>query len=147
MTTSIQRNALVPYTPAEMFALVSDVDGYSQFLPWCSDSRVIERTDDDVIKAMVEISKGGLHKAFTTVNREQKNKCIEIRLVEGPFKRLEGFWQFDAMGDAACKISLDLEFEFANRMLSMMVGPVFNQIANTLVDAFHERAKQVYGKR
>ncbi|BAZ94073.1 ubiquinone-binding protein [Thiohalobacter sp. COW1] len=147
MTTSIQRSALVPYTPAEMFALVSDIDTYADFLPWCSASRVLERPDEDQLKARVEISKGGLHKAFTTHNRHQQDKCIEMRLVEGPFKRLEGFWQFDPMGETACKVSLDLEFEFANRMLSMMVGPVFNQIANTLVDAFHERARQVYGKR
>lgn len=147
MTTSIQRSALVPYTPAEMFALVNDVDGYADFLPWCSASEVLERPNQDELKARVEMSKGGLHKAFITRNRYQQDKCIEIRLVEGPFKRLEGFWQFDAMGETACKVSLDLEFEFANRMLSLMVGPVFHQIANTLVDAFHERAKQVYGKR
>jgi len=146
MATQIHRSALVPYSPAEMFALVSDVDAYPEFLPWCSGARVLERKGDEV-RACVEISKGAVHKSFTTLNREQKDKMIEMRLLEGPFRHLEGFWRFDPLGDAACKVSLDLEFDFSSRMLGMMVGPVFNQIANTLVDAFHQRAVQVYGKR
>jgi ribosome-associated toxin RatA of RatAB toxin-antitoxin module len=145
--TSINKSSLVLYTPAEMFALVSDIDSYQDFLPWCSDSRVLERGHDEM-KATVEIKKGSLHRAFTTHNRHQKDKMIEIRLLDGPFKRLEGYWRFDPLGDGeACKVSLDLEFEFSNRMIGMVVGPIFSQIANTLVDAFHERAVQVYGKR
>lgn len=147
MTTSISRSALVAYSPAEMFALVSDIDSYADFLPWCSGSRVLKR-DADEVRASIDISKGSLHKSFTTLNRVQRNKMIEMRLVEGPFRRLEGFWRFDPLGEGeACKVSLDLEFEFASRMLGMVVGPVFSQIANSLVDAFHERAVQVYGKR
>lgn len=146
MTTSIHKSALVAYTPAEMFALVSDIESYPQFLPWCSAARVLWREGDE-LKACIEMAKGSLQKAFTTHNRQQHNKMIEMRLVEGPFKRLEGFWRFDPLGDKACKVALDLEFEFATRMLSLVVGPVFSQIANTLVDAFQQRAVQVYGKR
>lgn len=146
MTTSIHKSALVAYTPAEMFALVSDVDAYPQFLPWCSAARIQWREGDEV-KACIEMAKGSLQKSFTTHNRHQLNKMIEMRLIDGPFKRLEGYWRFDPLGDKACKVSLDLEFEFATRMLSLMVGPVFSQIANTLVDAFQQRAVQVYGKR
>lgn len=146
MTTSIHKSALVAYTPAEMFALVSDVETYPQFLPWCSTARVLWRGEDE-LKACIEMSKGSLQKSFTTHNRHQQNKMIEMRLIEGPFKRLEGFWRFDPLGDRACKVSLDLEFEFASRMLDLMVGPVFSQIANTLVDAFQQRAVHVYGKR
>lgn len=145
--TSIHKSALVRYSPAEMFRLVSDIDAYHEFLPWCSDSRILQR-DQDGVRAMIEISKGSLHKAFTTYNRYQPDKMIEIRLLEGPFKHLEGFWRFDPLGEtAACKVSLDLEFEFASKMIGLLVGPVFSQIANSLVDAFHQRAEQVYGKR
>lgn len=144
--TSISKSALVPYSPAQMFALVDGIEVYPEFLPWCRATKVLSRTDDEV-RATIELSKGGVEKAFTTCNRNQKNKMIEMRLVEGPFKRLEGYWRFDALGDEGCKVSFDLEFEFASRMLDMVVGPVFSQIANSLVDSFHKRAVEVYGKR
>jgi ribosome-associated toxin RatA of RatAB toxin-antitoxin module len=146
MTTSIQKTALVPYTPAEMFALVSDIEAYPKFLPWCSGAHVRLRSEDDV-EATIDISKAGVEKSFTTHNRHQLNKMIEMRLVDGPFQRLDGYWRFDPLGDAACKVSLDLEFEFSSRMLDMVVGPIFSQIANTLVDSFHKRAIGIYGKR
>ena len=146
MTTSIQKTALVPYTPAEMFALVSDIEAYPEFLPWCSGAHVRLRSEDD-LEATIDIAKAGVEKSFTTHNRHQVNKIIEMRLVEGPFRRLDGYWRFDPLGDAACKVSLDLEFEFASRMLDMVVGPIFSQIANTLVDSFHKRAVGIYGKR
>ena len=145
----VNRNALVPYSPAEMFALVDDIESYPQFLPWCRSSTVWSR-DGDEVKASVELAKGAIQKSFTTVNRNQQDKMIEMRLVEGPFHHLEGFWRFDALGagDAvACKVSLDLEYEFSNALLAMTVGPVFNQVANKLVDAFSQRAVTVYGKR
>lgn len=146
MTTSVQKSALVPYTPAEMYDLVADIEAYPEFLPWCSGARVEDKSEDDVT-ATIDIHKAGVEKSFTTHNRHQVKKMIEMRLVEGPFQRLDGYWRFDPLGDSACKVSLDLEFEFASRMLSMVVGPIFNQIANTLVDSFHRRAVDVYGKR
>ena len=142
--TVINKSALVPYSPAQMFALVDDIESYPAFLPWCKRAQVLSRTEDEV-RATIELSKGGVEKAFTTCNRNQKNKMIEMRLVEGPFKRLEGFWRFDPLGDDGCKVSLDLEFEFASRMLGMVVGPVFSQVANSLVDSFQQRAVDVYG--
>jgi len=142
--TIINKFTLVPYTPAQMYALVDDIEAYPEFLPWCKSTRVLSRTEDEV-RATIELSKGGVEKAFTTCNRNQKNKMIQMRLVEGPFKQLEGFWRFDALGDDGCKVSLDLEFEFASRMLGMVIGPVFSQIANSLVDSFQQRAVDVYG--
>jgi len=142
--TIINKFALVPYTPAQMYALVDDIEAYPEFLPWCKSTWVLSRTEDEV-RATIELSKGGVEKAFTTCNRNQKNKMIQMRLVEGPFKQLEGFWRFDALGDDGCKVSLDLEFEFASRMLGMVIGPVFSQIANSLVDSFQQRAVDVYG--
>jgi ribosome-associated toxin RatA of RatAB toxin-antitoxin module len=144
--TTISKSALVPYTPAEMFALVSDIPAYPDFLPWCSGARVMSSTEDEV-RATLELSKGGVHKSFTTLNRHQHNKMIEVRLLEGPFRKLEGYWRFDPLGEHGCKVSLDLEFEFASRVLDLVVGPVFNQAANTLVESFQQRAVSVYGKR
>ncbi len=143
---TINRNALVPYSAAEMFALVDDIDAYQSFLPWCKSSKVLSR-DQDVVRGSIELSKGGIEKGFTTLNRAQKHKMIEMRLEEGPFHHLEGFWRFDALDEQACKISLLLEFEFSSKLLDLTVGPVFNQIANSLVDAFCKRAIEVYGKR
>lgn len=129
-----------------MFALVDDINAYQEFLPWCSNSEVLSREGDEV-RGRLSLSKSGIEKSFTTCNRAQKNKMIEMRLEEGPFHHLEGFWRFNALAEDACKISLDLEFEFSNKLLGLTFGPVFNQIASTLVDAFCKRAADVYGKR
>jgi len=145
----VNRHALLPYSAAEMFVLVDDIASYPQFLPWCKSATVWSRGSDEV-KATVELAKGAIHKSFTTLNRIQSNKMIEMRLIEGPFHHLEGFWRFDTLGseiNKACKVSLDLEYEFSNALLAMTVGPVFNQVANKLVDAFSQRAETVYGKR
>lgn len=143
--TTISKNALVPYSAAEMFDLVNDIESYASFLPWCRSSEVLSQNADE-LRASIEIAHGSLHKSFTTRNRLQKNKMIEMRLEKGPFKHLEGFWRFDVLGERACKISLDLDFEFSNKLVGMALGPIFSQIANTLVDAFSKRAVEVYGK-
>jgi ribosome-associated toxin RatA of RatAB toxin-antitoxin module len=142
----IHRSALVPYHPAEMFALVDGIEDYPAFLPWCRKARVLSRSGDEV-RAELEMARGGFEKSFTTRNRLQQNKMIEIRLVEGPFRHLDGYWRFEAIGDSACKVSLDLDFEFSNRLVGLAMGPLFTQIANTLVDSFCKRAADVYGKR
>lgn len=142
----ITRSALVPYTQQEMFDLVSDVDTYPQFLPWCSDAETLAHTDDEV-RARIDFSVSGVSKSFTTRNRLVGNSAIQMQLVEGPFSQLEGSWRFVPLGDHGCKISLDLEYDFSSRMVSMVTGPVFNKIANSLVDAFRQRAVDVYGKR
>ena len=142
--TCINKSALIPYSAEKMYQLVADVENYEQFLPWCRRSTVLSQTEDEV-KGQIEVHHTGMHKSFTTLNRMQKNKMIEIRLVEGPFKHLQGFWRFDALDDHGCKISLALEFEFSNKLVSMAFGPIFSQIANTMVDAFCKRAIDVYG--
>lgn len=126
-----------------MFDLVNDIERYQDFLPWCRESWVLSQ-DEDELKATIVIAKSGLEKAFTTHNRFQAGKMIEMRLVEGPFRQLEGFWRFHALREDACKVTLDLDFEFSNRLVAMAFGKVFTQIANTLVDAFVKRAEQVY---
>lgn len=144
--TTISKSMLLPYSAAEMYALVNDIESYPQFLPWCSHAQVQVQNSDEQ-RATIELSKGGIQKAFTTCNRVQKDKMIEMRLLEGPFRRLNGYWRFDALRENACKVSMDMEFEFSSRMLGMVVGPVFSQIVSSLVDAFHRRAEEVYGKR
>ena len=142
---TITRSALVPYTQQEMFALVSAVDTYPDFLPWCSGASTLV-TDDEVL-ARIDFAVGRVSKSFTTRNRHVGNEAILMRLVDGPFRQLEGSWRFDSLGDDGCKISLHLVYEFSSRMVSLVTGPVFNKIANSLVDAFQQRAVEVYGER
>ncbi len=143
---SISRSALVHYTAREMFDLVDDVDRYKEFLPWCSDSGTLWHEADER-KAFITISKGGISKSFSTINRVQPGKMLEMRLVEGPFQRLDGYWRFQDLAEDASKVSLDLEFEFSSTLVRMAFGRMFDQLANRLVDAFVERASSVYGKR
>lgn len=144
--TNINKSALVQYSSREMFALVDDIDTYPEFLPWCGSAAVISRSESEV-KAKIEIAHKGIRKTFTTLNILQQGSRIEMQLVDGPFKSLHGYWVFDTLKADACKVSLDLDYEFSNALLSLVVGPVFNQIANTLVDAFCSRAEAKYGKR
>lgn len=139
----IHRTALVAYSASQMFGLVNAIEDYPQFLPWCKTSKILSANEDE-IRANLLLAKGGLEKSFTTCNRLQKDKMIEIRLLDGPFRHLEGFWQFDAV-ENSCQITLNLEFEFAGKLLSMAFGPFFNQAANSLVEAFTKRATQIYG--
>ena len=143
---TVKKSALILYSAAEMYALVSDIEAYPEFLPWCRSAQILSRSEDEV-RAVIEMVKGRVHKSFSTINRMQHHKMIDIRLLEGPFRRLEGYWRFDPLRVDASKVSLDMEFEFASPLLRMAVEPVFKQIANSLVDAFCKRAVDVYGKR
>lgn len=128
----------------QMFKLVDDIASYADFLPWCSRSEVTAR-NDNVVDGVLEISYSKLNKSFTTRNINTPHSAIEMQLIEGPFKKLHGQWLFEPLGDDGAKVSLLLEFEFSSKLLNMTVGPVFSQIANSLVDAFTQRAKEIYG--
>lgn len=141
--TVVQKSRVVPFSCEQMFGLVNNVEQYAEFLPYCSQALVHHR-DEDEVQATLVISAAGMSKSFTTRNRHQINKMIEIRLVDGPFSHLEGFWRFDDVPEG-CKISFDLEFEFAGRMFSMLLGPVFEQVTDKMVDAFCDRAESLYG--
>jgi len=142
--TTIHKSALVPYGAEQMYKLVDDIPAYPQFLPWCGAAEEISRNEDEV-QASLDISHSGVHKSFTTRNRLQPGKSIEMQLVEGPFKYLNGVWRFEALGDAGSKVGLDLEFEFSSKLLGMTFGPIFSKIAGSLVDAFIQRAQKIYG--
>lgn len=142
---AIKREAVVPFTQEQMYALVDCVHDYSEFVPWCVKSEELSRTDDEV-HGKLTFASSGIQKSFSTLNRLQPHKMIELRLVDGPFKQLEGFWIFEVLGENESRITLDLEFEFSSRILAMMFGPVFEQVTSTLVNAFTKRAEEVYAK-
>ena len=144
--TAIHRSALVPYSAQQMFDLVADIPAYPTFLPWCGGARIVSRESDAVI-ASIDIAYGGIHKTFTTRNLLQNGKMMEIRLLDGPFSFLQGFWNFTPLDQHASKISLDLEFEVANKLVSVVLTPMFTSVANQLVDSFHRRARGLYGER
>lgn len=144
MSTRIQRSALLPYPAQALYDLVNDVASYPQFLPWCSASEVVEASADSM-RASLTVSKATLSQRFMTRNKLVPGKSIEMQLEEGPFSQLQGVWEFKALGDKACKISLDMTFDYAGPLVKATLGPLFTQAANTMVDAFCQRAKQLYG--
>ena len=144
MATRIQRSALLPYSAAALYTLINDVRNYPQFLPWCSASEVLEQRDD-FMRAALMIAKGKLSQRFVTKNTLVPNQSISMALEEGPFSQLQGTWEFKALGEKASKISLDLEFDYAGPIIKATLGPLFTQAANTMVDAFCQRAKELYG--
>lgn len=143
---SIHRAESVPYAPSEMFDLVNDIEAYPQFLPWCQSAEVLER-DAQQIRARLKVAKRGIETSFTTLNLLDTDRRVELRLVEGPFRRLEGLWRFEPQGVGGCRVSLDMAFEFSSRIMALTLGPVFSRAANFLVDSFVKRAHEVYGGR
>lgn len=141
----VTKTALVPYSASKMYGLVNDVASYPKFLPWCRASQVLSETDTEMC-ARIELARSGIHQWFSTCNTLVKGERIDIHLIEGPFKRLHGDWQFLALREDACKIVLDLEYELAGSLINVAFGAVFGKIANTLVDAFVKRADEVYGR-
>ena len=139
----ISRSALVMHSTARMFELVNDVDHYSEFLPWCGASKVIDQADNIAV-ASVQIAFKGVKKTFTTRNEMIPCTCTNMTLVDGPFSELSGAWRFKEISQSACRISLELEFGFSNRLVQGVVGPVFRGIADSMVDAFCKRADQIY---
>lgn len=142
--TVVKKSNRVPYSCEQMYNLVNQVELYAEFLPYCSQS-VVHHRDEDEVEATLVIAAAGMTKSFTTRNLLQANKMIEIRLVSGPFSHLEGFWRFDEEPEGS-RISFDLEFEFAGRMFSMLLGPIFEQVTEKMLDAFCDRAEAIYGQ-
>ncbi|KZZ35193.1 MULTISPECIES: type II toxin-antitoxin system RatA family toxin [unclassified Oleiphilus] len=143
MSLSINRSALVMHSAERMSALVNDVAAYSQFLPWCSSSQVLE-SESEYMLASIEVQKGALKQSFTTRNDLSEDGRIIMSLVEGPFSYLKGAWEFIHLKEGACKVELTLDFEIKQNLAKMAFAKVFNQAANSMVDAFCERANQLY---
>jgi ribosome-associated toxin RatA of RatAB toxin-antitoxin module len=147
----VRKSVLLWYSPQEMYDLVTGIDEYPRFLPWCSSAQVLDRHDDGVT-ARLGLAYMGVRHAFTTRNQHVAGESVLVSLVDGPFSLLDGTWLFRPLGrpgsgQAACKIEFDLRYAFASVALEAVVSPVFDKVANTFVDSFVRRAEHVYGPR
>jgi len=142
--THVQRSAIVPYTPEQMYALVVDVERYPEFLPWCNGAAVLER-DATGVTASLSLSRGPAHGRFTTRNAFEPPNQVTMHLVDGPFESLEGQWRFQRIGDAGSRVSLDLSFRMKHAFAGLLLGRAFEKSCDQLVDSFCRRAAQVYG--
>ena len=144
---TVSKSVLIWYSPEEMFSLVVGVEQYPQFLPWCDRARVLEQDSTGMV-AEVGIAFSGIRQSFVTRNTHEAGRRVQMHLVRGPFSKLEGDWHFLPVGDGmqrACRVELVLRYGFDNAALAALVGPVFDRIAKSLVEAFVKRAEQVYG--
>ena len=145
---TVKKSVLIWYSPQEMYFLVTDVNQYPKFLPWCDRARVVSADATGMI-AEIGISFSGIRQTFTTRNEHIADRQVTIQLVDGPFSQLDGAWEFVPLGDGtqrACKVELTLHYKFGNSTLGKLISPVFEKIAAGLVDAFVKRAAQVYGE-
>uniref|UniRef100_A0A486XSH8 Oligoketide cyclase/lipid transport protein, similarity with yeast ubiquinone-binding protein YOL008W n=1 Tax=Rheinheimera sp. BAL341 TaxID=1708203 RepID=A0A486XSH8_9GAMM len=142
----IERSALVFYSAQQMFDLVNAVPDYPHFLPGCSSARIVSQSEQEMV-ASLTVSKAGIGHTFTTRNTLYPNQRIAMQLVDGPFKALQGGWEFQVLNDSACKVILKLEFEFSSKLVQFAFGKIFAELAASMVQAFTQRAKQVYGEQ
>ncbi|MDB5797835.1 MAG: Oligoketide cyclase/lipid transport protein [Paucimonas sp.] len=140
----VHKSVLVGYSAEQMFELVDKVEDYPKFLPWCGGVEVKERSADRLV-ATLTINYHGVRQSFTTENTNTRPTGMKMRLLEGPFRQLDGTWTFKPLRADACKVEFDLHYEFSSRLLDQIIGPVFNMIANSFVDSFSKRAEAVYG--
>jgi ribosome-associated toxin RatA of RatAB toxin-antitoxin module len=140
----IRRSAIVEHAAGELYALVDDIESYPQFLPWCVAASVHDRTPTTT-RATLTVGLKGMRQSFTTQNDNRAGDAIEMRLVEGPFRTFSASWRFSPLSAGACKIDFSLEYEFSSRILARLLEPLFDRIADTMVDAFARRADQIHG--
>ena len=136
----VKKSALVPFSAPAMFDLVAAVEEYPEFLPWCGGTEVHERSEEGMV-ASIRIAYKGLSQSFTTENRHERPHRIEMKLRDGPFSRLHGVWTFKALTESACRVDLEMDYEMRSGLIAQLLGPVFGQIAQTMVDAFVNRAE------
>ena len=142
--TVIDRTALLPYSPRQLFDLVSDVESYPCYMEGCVGARILRR-DAQLVEARLDLARGGIKQSFSTRNRMLAAREITLELIDGPFEYFAGRWDFHALGDSACKLSLKLDFNFNNSLLGAAAARLFDKVTNNLVDAVGRRAKQLYG--
>lgn len=142
--SEVNKSVLVGHTASQMYALVDAVEQYPDFLPWCSGSEVIRR-DEETTRARIHISYRGIRQHFTTENHKQEPHLMQMKLVEGPFRTLDGSWRFTDYPGHGCKVEFRLHYVFSSKLLEKLVGPVFSHIANTIVDSFVRRAEKLHG--
>jgi ribosome-associated toxin RatA of RatAB toxin-antitoxin module len=142
----VRRSALLPYAPAQVFGLVADVERYPEFLPWCTEARILSG-DDREVTVRLGLASGIARAHFTTRNRLEPHRTVTMSLVDGPFDRLEGRWDFTPIADAGTRADLHVQFSTHGVIGALTLGPVFEGICAHLVDAFARRARQVLGGR
>lgn len=142
----VNRTALVPHTPAQMFALVDDVERYPEFVPWVARAQVLERVED-AVTARLEMERSGMRERFTTRNVLEAPHRIEMSLVDGPFRVLQGRWTFESIKDRGTRVSLWMRFEFSNPVTGLLLSRSFEKSCSELVDAFTNHARKVYANR
>lgn len=142
---NVSHSALVLHSASQMFALVDDIEAYPRFLPWCTGTTVHSR-NNDIVEASIEMHRGLIRTSFSTRNTLRPHEAIDIALLAGPFRHLAGGWRFEQLGELGSKVSLDLEFEFEHRLTSIVFEQYFENICNSLVDAFIARAGAVHGR-
>ena len=140
----VEKSLLIARSSQQMFDLVDDVESYPEFLPWCNQTKVAFRDDHKTV-ATLHIKYHSVKSHFTTENHKDYPTRMTIKLVDGPFRRLEGSWHFKALADNACKIEFQLSYEFSSKLFEKIIGSLFSQIANTFVEAFVKRADELYG--
>ena len=141
----VKKNVIVNHSTEKMFNLVDRIEDYPLFLPWCGGSKIIDR-NDEITKASINIKYSGVNQSFTTQNTKSYPYRIDLKLIDGPFKKLEGFWVFKPINQNACHIEFHLHYEFSNFILDKLISPIFSQIANTFVDGFVAQADKIYEK-
>lgn len=144
--TPLERTALLSFSAEEMFSLVSDIEAYPQFLPGCVSAR-IESAEAELVQARLGFRIKGLNESFATQNRMIEGRRIEMKLLEGPFRRLSGVWEFLPLAEKACKVSLKLDLDFGSRLLEGTLGPLIDRAIGGIMDAFKARAGKLYGGR
>lgn len=141
----IRRQALVRYTPEQMFDLVNDVEAYRTRFSWCAGAAVLARDGDHTLTARLDLRLAGISHSFTTRNTLDRPHHLRVQLVEGPLRALDGDWRFDARGADGCKITLALDFDYAGRFAGAALRLGFQVLANRMVDDFVSAARKVYG--
>lgn len=141
---SIERSALIAAPAADVYALVNDIGHYPAFLPWCAHAEIVSKSETEAV-ARIDIAARGRRETLVTRNRLTPTSAIALEMVEGPFRRFEGRWRFTPLGDAGCRVDLEVSFELANRLAGAIAVPFIHRIADRLVDAFAARAREVLG--
>jgi len=140
----IRRSALVKHSAERMFALVNDVAAYPKRFSWCSGSRILEH-DDAHLVARLDLKFAGFTQSFTTRNTLDPPRRIGMDLVDGPFRELHGGWEFAALGDDGCKVSLALDFDYSGSFIAPLMRAGFQKLADRMVDEFCAEADRAYG--
>ncbi|MFT4045322.1 MAG: type II toxin-antitoxin system RatA family toxin [Solimonas sp.] len=141
----MQRSSLLKYRAQDIYRLVGDIEAYPHFVPGCV-SATVERSDGAQVRARLGFRVKGLSDSFATENLHDDGHRIHMRLLDGPFRSLQGHWHFQPLGETACKVSLRIDLDFGNRLMEATLGPWIDRAVGSVMDAFRLRAESLYGR-